>query len=251
MKRIGVIICFVLIMLGVYSDAYADTDTATEETYNVTITWGDMSYIYNAISANWDTDNLIYNDITKGQWIERTSNSSGKIRIDNSSSSKINIDYANADTGYFTRKYFYKVSYMTIDSEENNVVFFENYNSLKTFVSGKTDIVTLKIEDYMSTNRETNIDASNMFKNCTSLEVLDLSELYTSNVVNMSNMFDGCGSLVTIYVSDKWNIDNVVNSVDMFNNCTSLVGAVAYDENNVKDKTYANWEEGYLTYMAL
>jgi hypothetical protein len=34
----------------------------------------------------------------------------------------------------------------------------------------------------------------------------------------------------------------------MFNDCVSLVGAIAYNSSNRNDKTYANYETGYLTY---
>ena len=60
-----------------------------------------------------------------------------------------------------------------------------------------------------------------MFRNCYSLESIDLSNLNTSNVQTMVGMFENCGKLTSLNLS---NFDTrkirYMNSV--FNNCTSL-----------------------------
>ena len=108
-----------------------------------------------------------------------------------------------------------------------------------------------------------------MFKACTSLTTLDLSNFNTSNVTNMDGMFtclisdnpNGLycyynnstttrSSLKTIYVSDLWEVTRPTLLCDyMFNGCVSLVGAISYDSSK-DDQTYANYTTGYLTYKS-
>ena len=76
---------------------------------------------------------------------------------------------------------------------------------------------------------------------------LDLSYLNTSKVTNMSEMFKDCSGLTKIIVSDKFTTDNVQSSNDMFAGCTSLEGIITCDGINNIDKTYANFTNGYLS----
>ena len=61
-----------------------------------------------------------------------------------------------------------------------------------------------------------------MFQNCNSLALIDLSEWDTSNVTNMGGMFDHCESLVSIDLSG-WDTSKVTNMDYMFSTCVSLV----------------------------
>ena len=79
------------------------------------------------------------------------------------------------------------------------------------------------------------------------LKALDLSYLNTSKVTNMSEMFKDCSRLNKINVSDKFTTDNVQSSNDMFAGCTSLEGIITCDGINNIDKTYANFTNGYLS----
>ena len=65
-------------------------------------------------------------------------------------------------------------------------------------------------------------DMENMFKSCSSLTILDVSNWDVSNVKNMYGIFNNCSSLTTLDVS-KWDTDNVTNMDRMFCNCTSLI----------------------------
>jgi surface protein len=92
-----------------------------------------------------------------------------------------------------------------------------------------------------------------MFKECTSLSILDLSSFNTLNVTNMEWMFNACHDLKTIYVSNKWTTVNVTKGDSMFGGCTSLVGGAGtpYDANHTNN-TYAHIDggtanPGYLT----
>ena len=61
-----------------------------------------------------------------------------------------------------------------------------------------------------------------MFKGCSALTSLDLTNFNTANVTYMNNMFEGCSALTTIYASDKFDTDNVWSGSDMFTGCKSL-----------------------------
>ena len=93
----------------------------------------------------------------------------------------------------------------------------------------------------------TNIQS--MFKGCSALTTLDVSNFDTKNVTNMSEMFSSCFGLTTIYASDKFVTTACEFYRDMFAGCTNLVGAVPYDRNKV-GKEMANYTTGYFTYKA-
>ena len=62
---------------------------------------------------------------------------------------------------------------------------------------------------------------SNMFRKCSSLTSLDVSNWDTSNVTDMTYMFNSCQSLTSLDVSN-FNTSKVTNMTEMFNNCSSL-----------------------------
>ena len=66
-----------------------------------------------------------------------------------------------------------------------------------------------------------NSDSSYMFYYMQWLTGLDLSNIYTDNVINMSNMFYECSSLVELDLSD-WDTNNVTDMWLMFYRCTNL-----------------------------
>ncbi len=118
--------------------------------------------------------------------------------------------------------------------------WFYNLNNLKEIV-GLEKIDTSEL-----------VSMSATFKNCSSLEEIDLSSFNTKNVTTTSGMFSGCNNLKTIYVGNNWNMDKVESSDDMFKDCTSLIGPNATEYNEyVVDKTFAQVDDldnaGYLT----
>ena len=70
-------------------------------------------------------------------------------------------------------------------------------------------------------NTENVTDMSHMFRNCTSLTSLDLSNFNTQNVTNMSYMFYYCPSLTSLDFSN-FNTQKVTNMSFMFYNCNGL-----------------------------
>ncbi|MBR2887477.1 MAG: bacterial Ig-like domain-containing protein, partial [Bacteroidales bacterium] len=65
-----------------------------------------------------------------------------------------------------------------------------------------------------------------MFKDCSSLTTLDLSNFITTNIESVYEMFNNCTNLQTIFVGEGWNTSSVTGSqsLDMFANCTKLYG---------------------------
>jgi len=82
-------------------------------------------------------------------------------------------------------------------------------------------------------------DSSGMFRSCSSLTTLDVSEWDTSSVTNMAGMFRSCSSLTTLDVS-LWDTSSVTNMAGMFNSCTSLttLNVSSWDTSSVSNMSY-------------
>ena len=77
------------------------------------------------------------------------------------------------------------------------------------------------IEGMQYLNTEEATEFVNMFRNCESIESIDLSHFNTEKVTRMAAMFYGCTSLQTIDVS-TFNTENVSRMEGMFEKCSSL-----------------------------
>ena len=104
-------------------------------------------------------------------------------------------------------------------------------------------LTTLDVSNFDTQNVT---DMSRMFKGCRALTTLDLSSFETQNVTDMSRMFKSCSALTTIYASDKFVTTACEEDENMFADCTNLVGDIPYDENKV-GKEMANYTNGYFT----
>ena len=80
-------------------------------------------------------------------------------------------------------------------------------------------IVSIEFGNNFNTTNVTSME--DMFRNCTSLESLDLSNFNTVNVANMRSVFLNCSSLATVDVSN-FNTANVTSMNSMFYGCSSL-----------------------------
>ncbi len=107
--------------------------------------------------------------------------------------------------------------------------------------SGCSSLKELDFSLFKTTSNLTN--TAYMFFGCTSLQKVDLSGMTTTNVSSMEQMFKNCSNLRAIYVSDDFTVDNVSNSALMFGSCTSLPG---YDENSVDKSKACYYPEGYF-----
>lgn len=92
-----------------------------------------------------------------------------------------------------------------------------------------------------------------MFIKCTNLKVLNLTSFNTENVRSMWQMFKNCTSLEKIYVSDKFVTNNLNTSTsnnfytsDLFLNCTNLSGdqGTTFANSQITNSTYAHFDEG-------
>ena len=72
-----------------------------------------------------------------------------------------------------------------------------------------------------------------MFRGCSSLTNINLSNFNTNNVTNMGCMFYGCSSLTNINLSN-FNTNNVTDMSAMFLNCSSLTSLNTIDEKILK-----------------
>ena len=89
--------------------------------------------------------------------------------------------------------------------------------------------------DYLNTSEVEYMNS--MFRECTSLETLDLSSFNTKKVKNMYAMFDGSTNLRSITLPKGFIGSSVTNLFSMFKDCTSLTELDLYGSNseNVKD----------------
>ena len=78
-----------------------------------------------------------------------------------------------------------------------------------------------------------------LFRNCSSLTSLNLSNFNTSSVTDMSQMFLGCSSLTSLNLSN-FNTWNVTDMRYMFGGCNHLTSIDLYNFNtaNVNDMRY-------------
>ena len=166
---------------------------------------------------------------------------------------QFNIDKTCAN---FTNGYFLAVPYVKIDG---SAMYFKCDGNVKpdgayslnegTQTPGWSDkaseISYVKFDESFKNIRPTS--CYKWFSGFSYLKALDLSYLNTSKVTNMSEMFKGCSRLNKINVSDKFTTDNVQSSNEMFAGCTSLEGLIKCDGINNIDKTYANFTNGYLS----
>lgn len=127
-------------------------------------------------------------------------------------------DYVT-DSGFYP-SWYRKAIYTCIEK----VVFEESFKSAKPqnchyWFYNCASLKTIEGMEYLNTSNVTSM--SGMFKGCTSLASLDVSNFNTSNVTEMEGMFDNCSSLKSLDISN-FNTSNVTNIKEMFLNCYSL-----------------------------
>ena len=103
---------------------------------------------------------------------------------------------------------------------------------------------------YFDTSNVT--DMSWMFSGCSALTSLDLSGFDTSNATDMSAMFNCCSKLTSLDLSD-FNTSNVTNMSGMFYGCSALTSLDLsdFDTSNVTDMTVMFHDCSALTSLNL
>ena len=94
---------------------------------------------------------------------------------------------------------------------DNFAYLFDGFRNVKTITFG---------ENFVNSTGKV-IEMSNMFKDCTSLSSLDISDWDVGRVTRMEQMFYNCTSLTTLQ-ANNWNAGNVKDMSFMFDECTAL-----------------------------
>ena len=83
----------------------------------------------------------------------------------------------------------------------------------------------------------------NMFRGCSGLTSLDLSNFITSNVTSMGEMFDGCSGLTSLDLS-SFDTSNVIGMNFMFRGCSNLenIDVSTFDLSNAIETAYMFWK---------
>ena len=99
---------------------------------------------------------------------------------------------------------------------------------------GCKNLTTIDGIEYLNTENVTNM--SGMFRDCSALTTLNVSNLDTKNVTSMSEMFYGCYALTTLDVS-HFDTKNVTDMSGMFSYCRALrtLDVSNFDTKNVTD----------------
>ena len=96
-------------------------------------------------------------------------------------------------------------------------------------------LTTLDVSNFDTQNVT---DMRGMFDGCSALTTLDVSKFDTQNVTDMRGMFDGCSALTTLDVS-KFDTKNVTNMIRMFSGCRlTTLDLSNFDTQNVTDMSW-------------
>ena len=222
----------------------------------------DMSYMFSDCS---NLETIFCNDNWKTTTVQGSTNMFKNCTKLNSPAmqqyddNKVDVEYANPDTGYFTTK---SVAYAVVDNTTLTFYYDTQKNSRTgtkydmtwdifpgwTKTSGNNTITTVKFDssfynyhemtktsymffqmtaltqinglNYLRTENVT--EMSSMFDGCSKLTSLDLRKFNTGNVTYMNRMFFGCSKLTGLDLS-KFNTEKVTNMSTMFYNCSALI----------------------------
>lgn len=99
---------------------------------------------------------------------------------------------------------------------------FKDYRPTSTFYLFRDCKALKEIDGIEYLNTEQVTDMNEMFRDCSSLKSLNLSNFNTSQVTNMHEMFSSCSSLKSLNLSN-FNTEQVIDMCSMFNECSSLI----------------------------
>jgi len=129
----------------------------------------------------------------------------------------------------FKKKGIYKIKYTFKNKLSKTSCLFRDCSFL------------IKI-DLSNFNTQNVTDMWGMFYNCSSLTNINLSNFNTQNVTDMGNMFYNCSSLTNINLSN-FKTQNVTDMSSMFYNCSSLTN-INLSNFNTRNVTFI-WEMFY------
>ena len=126
------------------------------------------------------------------------------------------------------------ISAKIILKEENKTIELKDLINIKFEDDCDIIINDIPFSEKMTLKKENNIiykfkknysDLSEMFRDCSLLTSIDLTNYNTDNVTNMFNMFSGCSSLASIDLSN-FNTKKVANMSYMLDGCSSLTSMI-------------------------
>ena len=139
---------------------------------------------------------------------------------------------ANVDSSYVLAF----IGYSVADGTEVKIEGLENLDTsnvtnMKGMFRNCSGLTSLDVSEFDIRNVS---DMSYMFYNCNKLTSLDVSKFDTSKVTDMSSMFSECRGLTSLDVS-KFITSNVTNMREMFRNCSGLTSldVSKFDTSNV------------------
>ena len=151
---------------------------------------------------------------------------------------KNNINGKNIEIYVNNKKIEFDYKYK--NNEKGNIKVIFKFNKLLTSTNSIfRNCPSLESIDLSSFNTSNVNDMSGMFLSASSLKSIDLSSINTSNVKNMSGMFCLCSSLKSIDLSSL-NTSNVNNMSFMLNGCSSLksIDLSSFNTSNVHDMSF-------------
>lgn len=262
--------------------ALTSLDLSTFNTAKVTDMGAMFAYCF-ALITIYTTDKFVTTAVTNSTHMFLNCNQlRGVIEYDES---KIDKEYANYTTGYFTNatpttpeayvvfnatagtltfKYdmskkpvgVYPLNKDNVTPGWNNnhkdaikkVVFDATFASVRPTTGHKWFAACKNlatIEGWQYLNTEDMTNMNSMFAGCNAMTTLDLTKFNTAKVTDMSYMFKDCDALTTILASDKFVATAVTADTEMFDGCTKLSGMVDYDAAKT-GKEMANCKTGYF-----
>jgi surface protein len=119
----------------------------------------------------------------------------------------------------------YEVENITVNrngtDEYYKIITFDSLPATPYFYRGTKIKRVISMIDL--SGESTNWGLANMFYGCKNLiEIIDIKNWDTSNVISFYCMFYGCSSLTSLDLSN-WNTSNLTDMCSMFANCSSLI----------------------------
>ena len=110
-----------------------------------------------------------------------------------------------------------------------------------------SNLTQIDLSDFNTSNVT---DMCFMFHNCEKLKGIDLNNFNTFNVIDMSCMFEYCKALAKLDLSN-FNTSRVVNMCSMFSSCSNLttLNLSSFNTNNVVNMNYMFFDCKSLTFI--
>ena len=129
------------------------------------------------------------------------------------------------------------------------LIWNDNLNDFSYMFRKCSNITEINLSNFNTSKIKS---MNRMFTSCSSLTSLDLSNIDTSQVENMENMFHGCSSLTSLDLFN-FNTSKVVNMDSMFRDCSLLtsLNLSNFDTSKVTNMIYMFYNCSSLTSLNL